>query len=231
MADRTIEELDEAESLLLISVGGIGRIAYMSRFGPAVLPVNYKWYDGAIVFRTARHSALDEDLQTGITGGDYEVAFEIDEIERGRPPGLERAAPGARAPRRIRGGAREGQGGGRRALGPRGPGAVPADRPAPRHGPPYQACLGLHLDGSAGTFGRAEAAALAVVVVELVLPVAELDDRVVRADTEAVAASEAVAAGHAAARLEQRGRLVEPADHLVERGDQAGPSSPPRPSP
>ena len=80
MADRTIEELDEAESLLLISVGGIGRIAYMSRFGPAVLPVNYKWYDGAIVFRTARHSALDEDLQTGITGGDYEVAFEIDEI-------------------------------------------------------------------------------------------------------------------------------------------------------
>ena len=81
MADRTIEELDEAESLRLISAGGIGRIAYMSRFGPAVLPVNYKWHDGAIVFRTTRHSALDEDLQTGITGGDYKVAFEIDEID------------------------------------------------------------------------------------------------------------------------------------------------------
>ena len=81
MADRTIEGLDEAESLRLISAGGIGRIAYMSRFGPAVLPVNYKWYDGAIVFRTARHSALDEDLQTGIAGGDYVVAFEIDEID------------------------------------------------------------------------------------------------------------------------------------------------------
>jgi len=81
MADRTIEELDEAESLRLISAGGIGRIAYMSRFGPAVLPVNYKWYDGAIVFRTARHSALDEDLQTGIMGGDYLVAFEIDDID------------------------------------------------------------------------------------------------------------------------------------------------------
>ena len=81
MADRMIEELDEAESLRLISAGGIGRIAYQSRFGPAVLPVNYQWHDGAIVFRTARHSALDQDLDTGIAGGDYKVAFEIDEID------------------------------------------------------------------------------------------------------------------------------------------------------
>jgi nitroimidazol reductase NimA-like FMN-containing flavoprotein (pyridoxamine 5'-phosphate oxidase superfamily) len=81
MADRVIEELDEAESLRLISAGGIGRIAYQSRFGPAVLPVNYKWHDGVVVFRTTRHSALDEDLQTGIAGGDYLVAFEIDEID------------------------------------------------------------------------------------------------------------------------------------------------------
>ena len=34
-----------------------------------------------MVFRTARHSALDEDLQTGITGGDYLVAFEIDDYD------------------------------------------------------------------------------------------------------------------------------------------------------
>jgi nitroimidazol reductase NimA-like FMN-containing flavoprotein (pyridoxamine 5'-phosphate oxidase superfamily) len=81
MADRVIEELDEAESLRLISTGGIGRIAYQSRFGPAVLPVNYRWHDGAVVIRTTRHSALDEDLQTGISGGDYHVAFEIDEID------------------------------------------------------------------------------------------------------------------------------------------------------
>ena len=87
MADRMIEELDEAESLRLISTGGIGRIAYQSRFGPAVLPVNYQWHDGAVVFRTTRHSALDEDLQTGITGGDYEVAFEIDEIDAVRRQG------------------------------------------------------------------------------------------------------------------------------------------------
>jgi nitroimidazol reductase NimA-like FMN-containing flavoprotein (pyridoxamine 5'-phosphate oxidase superfamily) len=81
MSDRTITELDEAECLRLIAGGGIGRIAYHSRFGPVVLPVNYKWHDGAVVFRTTAHSALDEDLQTGIAGGDYEVAFEIDDID------------------------------------------------------------------------------------------------------------------------------------------------------
>jgi len=81
MSDRKITELAEDESLKLISAGGIGRIAYQSRFGPAVLPVNYQWHDGAIMFRTAQHSALDEDLQTGITGGEYQVAFEVDDID------------------------------------------------------------------------------------------------------------------------------------------------------
>jgi nitroimidazol reductase NimA-like FMN-containing flavoprotein (pyridoxamine 5'-phosphate oxidase superfamily) len=81
MADRVIDELNVDECLLLISAGGIGRIAYTSRFGPAVLPVNYKLQDGAIVFRTAEHSPLDEDLRTGITGADYKVAFEIDVID------------------------------------------------------------------------------------------------------------------------------------------------------
>jgi nitroimidazol reductase NimA-like FMN-containing flavoprotein (pyridoxamine 5'-phosphate oxidase superfamily) len=46
-----------------------------------VLPVNYKWHDGAVVFRTTQHSPLDEDPQTGIAGGDYKVAFEIDDID------------------------------------------------------------------------------------------------------------------------------------------------------
>ena len=49
--------------------------------------MNYKWHDGAIVFRTVRHSALDEDLQTGIAGGDYMVAFEIDDFDVPRREG------------------------------------------------------------------------------------------------------------------------------------------------
>jgi nitroimidazol reductase NimA-like FMN-containing flavoprotein (pyridoxamine 5'-phosphate oxidase superfamily) len=81
MPDRVIEELDEDECLTLIAGGGIGRIAYTSRFGPAVLPVNYVWRDGAVVFRTAENSPLDEDLRTGIANADYRVAFEIDSID------------------------------------------------------------------------------------------------------------------------------------------------------
>jgi nitroimidazol reductase NimA-like FMN-containing flavoprotein (pyridoxamine 5'-phosphate oxidase superfamily) len=83
MADRVIEELDRDEALRLISSGGIGRIAYTSRFGPTVLPVNFTLYDGAILFRTAENGPLDQDLRTGIEGADYEVAFEIDDIDMG----------------------------------------------------------------------------------------------------------------------------------------------------
>ncbi len=80
-AERVIEVLDEAECLRLIAPGGIGRIAYSGRFGQAILPVNYKLHDGAIVFRTALRGALDEDLQTGIGAAEYRVAFEIDELD------------------------------------------------------------------------------------------------------------------------------------------------------
>ena len=81
MADRVIEDLEEGQCLKLIAGGGVGRIAYASRFGPAVLPVNYAWRDGAVVFRTAANGPLDEDLRTGITDADYKVAFEIDSID------------------------------------------------------------------------------------------------------------------------------------------------------
>ena len=81
MADRVIEELDEDQCLELISEGGIGRIAYVGRFGPAVLPVNYELLDKAVVFRTAANGPLDEDLRTGIANADYKVAFEIDSID------------------------------------------------------------------------------------------------------------------------------------------------------
>jgi nitroimidazol reductase NimA-like FMN-containing flavoprotein (pyridoxamine 5'-phosphate oxidase superfamily) len=75
-----LERLDEAECLRLISPGGIGRIAFTGRYGLTVLPVNYKLYDGAIVFRTAQDSPTGEDLSTGIAHAEYQVAFEIDQI-------------------------------------------------------------------------------------------------------------------------------------------------------
>jgi len=76
-----LEHLDEAECLRLISPGGIGRLAYMGRYGLTVLPVNYKLHAGAIMFRTAQDSPTGEDLQTGIAHAEYSVAFEIDEID------------------------------------------------------------------------------------------------------------------------------------------------------
>jgi nitroimidazol reductase NimA-like FMN-containing flavoprotein (pyridoxamine 5'-phosphate oxidase superfamily) len=79
-AHHTLEALDEAECLRLISPGGIGRLAYMGRYGLTVLPVNYVLHDGAIVFRTAQDSPTGEDLQTGIAHAEYQVAFEIDDI-------------------------------------------------------------------------------------------------------------------------------------------------------
>ena len=44
--------------------------------------------------------------------------------------------------------------------------------------------FGLHVDGAAGAFGGAQAASRAVVVVDRVLAVGELDDGVVGADAD-----------------------------------------------
>ena len=76
-----LEELDEAECLRLIEPGGIGRIAYSGRYGLTVFPVNYRLYEGTIVFRTAQDSPTDTDLRTGIANAEYRVAFEIDQID------------------------------------------------------------------------------------------------------------------------------------------------------
>lgn len=75
-----VEVLTQAESLELITHVEIGRIAFTGRYGPVVLPVNYKVLDGSVVFRTAEGSPLGEDLRTGITDAEYKVAFEIDDI-------------------------------------------------------------------------------------------------------------------------------------------------------
>jgi nitroimidazol reductase NimA-like FMN-containing flavoprotein (pyridoxamine 5'-phosphate oxidase superfamily) len=75
------ENLDEAACLALIAQGGVGRLAYAGRFGQVVIPVNYRFYEHTIVFRTAQGSPMDEDLRTGIEHAEYKVAFEIDEID------------------------------------------------------------------------------------------------------------------------------------------------------
>ena len=76
------EVLDEAECLRLVASGELGRLVYTGRFGLTVLPVNYVLQDGNVVFRTTLDGRTDEDLRTGIAGAEYQVAFEVDEIDR-----------------------------------------------------------------------------------------------------------------------------------------------------
>ncbi len=81
ISEPVVEVLDEAECLSLIAGGGVGRIGYTSRFGQAVVPVNYHLFKRTIVFRTGLHSSMVEDLRTGIADAEFNVAFEIDEIQ------------------------------------------------------------------------------------------------------------------------------------------------------
>lgn len=76
------EELSVEESLALIAQAEVGRIGFTGRFGPVVLPVNFKLLGGAVIIRTEQYGALGEDLRTGIAGADYKVAFEIDDFDR-----------------------------------------------------------------------------------------------------------------------------------------------------
>ena len=46
-----------------------------------MVPVNYALYEGTIVFRTGLHSSMVADLQTGIADAEYNVAFEIDQLQ------------------------------------------------------------------------------------------------------------------------------------------------------
>jgi nitroimidazol reductase NimA-like FMN-containing flavoprotein (pyridoxamine 5'-phosphate oxidase superfamily) len=78
---RVTESMNEAECLRLLGTGRLGRLVYSSRYGPMALPVEYRLHEGSIVFRTAEDTFTDEDLRTGIAHAEYDVAFEIDQID------------------------------------------------------------------------------------------------------------------------------------------------------
>jgi len=82
-----VQELETAESLRLVAGQEIGRVAYNGRFGPMVLPVNYRLFEDSIVFRTAQGSTMDQDLTTGIADAEYLIAFEIDHLDPDRREG------------------------------------------------------------------------------------------------------------------------------------------------
>jgi uncharacterized protein len=89
-----LEELNSDECLRLIGTQVIGRIGFIVRGEPAVLPVNFASVGELIVFRTALGSAFDILIR------DADVVFEVDHadpayhsgwsvIARGTAQGLE----------------------------------------------------------------------------------------------------------------------------------------------
>jgi nitroimidazol reductase NimA-like FMN-containing flavoprotein (pyridoxamine 5'-phosphate oxidase superfamily) len=80
-ARRVLELLTDAECMELLADGGIGRLAYTSRYGPTALPVMYKINAGSIVLGTWDPALFDEDLRTGIEHAEYQVAMEADQLD------------------------------------------------------------------------------------------------------------------------------------------------------
>jgi Pyridoxamine 5'-phosphate oxidase len=69
-----VTKLMPAECHRLIAAGGIGRIAFCTTSGPAVLPVNFAVVAGTIVIRTAEGAAVDGHACE-------QVGFEVDHID------------------------------------------------------------------------------------------------------------------------------------------------------
>jgi hypothetical protein len=78
---RVIESLDENECLRLLCAARVGRLGYTGREGPTIVPVVYKVHDRSIVFHPLEGSYTQEDLRTGIPHAEFEVVFEIDQID------------------------------------------------------------------------------------------------------------------------------------------------------
>ena len=65
----------------LLANGGVGRLVYTSRYGPAALPVAYKTDGESVVLGTWDPALFDEDLRTGIPQAEYQVLVEVDQID------------------------------------------------------------------------------------------------------------------------------------------------------
>ena len=78
---RVLERLSDAECMELLASGGLGRLVYTSRYGPIALPVMFTIDAGSIVVGTWDPALFDEDLRTGITDAEYEVAVEADQFD------------------------------------------------------------------------------------------------------------------------------------------------------
>ena len=75
-----LETLTVEECLRLLESQAVGRLGFVDDGRPQVLPVNYRFHEGAVVFRTTHGRLLDAIHLSA-------AAFEIDEIDNARHTG------------------------------------------------------------------------------------------------------------------------------------------------
>jgi uncharacterized protein len=71
----TFTELSVDESMTLLAQTAVGRLVYVADGEPGVMPVNYVFDSGTVVFRTAYGAVLD------IISEGARVAFEVDDFD------------------------------------------------------------------------------------------------------------------------------------------------------
>jgi uncharacterized protein len=75
LIDDGLELLDEPECARLLGEGRVGRVGVTIAGLPVILPVNYAFVDGSIVFRTGEGSKLHA------ASGRAVIAFEVDSYD------------------------------------------------------------------------------------------------------------------------------------------------------
>ena len=67
-----LKEMTAAECVEQLAGNLVGRVAYSDERGPVVLPVNYMWGQGTVLFQTSPDSTLAKHMNSA------HVSFEID---------------------------------------------------------------------------------------------------------------------------------------------------------
>ncbi|GII76707.1 hypothetical protein Sru01_16890 [Sphaerisporangium rufum] len=83
----TLDRLETDECVRLIAPGGVGRVALADPAGPLVFPVNYRYHDGTVIFRTRPGGPLDAGARAAAAGERVTVGFEVDRIDDARREG------------------------------------------------------------------------------------------------------------------------------------------------
>lgn len=81
LIDDGLELLSDAECRALLAAGTIGRLGMTVSALPVILPVNYAFVDGEVVFRTAEGTKLRAATDGAV------VAFEVDSYDTDRRTG------------------------------------------------------------------------------------------------------------------------------------------------